>query len=189
MLSAEEIRGLFGELEFLRTLYRDHLAEKEAVEAWCGPDRLHQDFIFGNTAVETKALSGRERSAVRISSEDQLESLCDDLFLTIFRLSDMPESDRALSLNDAVRRIESELSDADAIEELSVRLGAYGYVEMREYDVPKFLVTAQNTYRVTEGFPRLIRSVVPDGVARVNYDIELEKIAPFECETTRIWGK
>ena len=189
LLSAEEIRGLFGELQFLRLLYQEHLGEKDAVEAWCGPDRIQQDFIFGNTAVETKALSGRERSAVRISSEDQLEALCDNFFLTVFRLSDMPESDRALSLNEAVRRIESELSDADALEGFGDRLGAYGYVEMREYDKPKFIVSAQQTYRVADGFPRLIRSALPEGIARVNYDIELEKIAPFECETEQIWGE
>jgi len=188
LLSAEEIRGLFGELQFLRMLYREQLDEKTAVEAWCGPDRIQQDFIFGNTAVEIKTLSGRERSAVRISSEDQLEALCDDFFLMVFRLSDMPESERALSLNEAVRRIESELSDADTLEELGVRLGAYGYVEMREYDKPRFVVSGQHTYRVVDGFPRLIRSAMPDGIARVSYDIELEKIAPFACDTAQIWG-
>lgn len=45
-----------------------------AVEAWLGPEKSHQDFIFGNTAVEIKSLSGTERSTVRISSEDQLKS-------------------------------------------------------------------------------------------------------------------
>lgn len=188
MLSTEEIRGLFGELQFLRMLYQGPLDQTAAVDAWCGPDRIHQDFIFGDIAVETKALSGRERSAVRISSEDQLETLCDNLFLTVFRLSDMPESDQALSLNEAVRRIEGELSDSDVLEAFGEKLGAYGYVEMREYDKPRFIVTAQQTYRVEDDFPRLIRSALPDGIARLSYDIELEKIAPFECETEDIWG-
>lgn len=188
LLSAEEVRGLFGELHFLRELYRQHLPPTAAIQAWCGPERVHQDFIFGNTAVETKALSGRERNSVRISSEDQLESVCDDLFLTIFRLGDLPDSDRALSLNDAVHRIEGELVDAEALEEFSSRLAAYGYVEMREYDQPRFVVTAQNTFRVSSDFPRLTRSSVPDGIARVSYEVELEKIAPFECETAEIWG-
>ena len=40
-----------------------------------------QDFIFDNTALEVKTLSGRERNSVRISSEDQLDSLNDRLFL------------------------------------------------------------------------------------------------------------
>lgn len=188
MLSPEEIRGLFAELQFLRSLYQDHLPEKAALDAWCGPEGGHQDFIFGNTAIETKALSGRERSTVRISSEDQLEAVCDNLYLTIFRLSDMPESDTARSLNDAVKQVERELSDAEALEEFYSRLVAYGYVEMREYDKPKLVVTGQRTYQVGEDFPRLIRSQISDGVTRVNYEIELEKIAPFECDTAAIWG-
>jgi len=188
LLSAEEIRGLFGELLFLRSLYQNHLDQKAAIEAWCGPDRTHQDFIFGNTAVEVKSLSGRERSTVRISSEDQLESLCDDLFLMIYRLSDMPDSDRSLSLNGLMHLIENELTDATAIEELPKRLASYGYVEMREYDQPVFVVTAQHAYRLADGFPRLVRSDLQDGIVRVRYEIELEKIAAFECDPTQAWG-
>ncbi len=187
MLSPEEIRGLFAELQFLRSLYQK-LPQKAAVDAWCGPDGIHQDFIFGDTAVETKAVSGRERSTVRISSEDQLESTCDKLFLTIFRLSEMPESDRALSLNDQVRLIESELTDSEALEEFWVRLGACGYVDMREYDTPKLVVTGQRVFEVRDGFPRLIRSRLPTGIARVGYEIQLETLTPFECTADRIWG-
>lgn len=187
LLSLEEIYGLFAELQFLRLLYRKHLPEKTALDAWCGPDGVHQDFIFGNTAVEIKALSGMERSTVRISSEDQLEALCDNLFLTVFRLNAMSESDRARSLNEAVRQVEGELSDASALEKFSTQLAAYGYVELREYDEPRLLVTGQRTYRVTEKFPRIVRSGLPAGLTRLRYAIELEAIAQFECETAEIW--
>ena len=187
VLSMEEVRGLFAELQFLRSLYRNCLSEKAAVDAWSGPDGVHQDFIFRNTAVEVKGLSGRERSAVRISSEDQMEALCDNLYLFVMRLSEMPDSDRAFSLNDAVRRITAELTDGEALEQMSARLAAYGYVELREYDEPKLLVAGQRCFKVVDGFPRLIRSALPEGVLRVAYDVELEKIAPFECDMGRIW--
>lgn len=187
LLSAEEIKGLFSELVFLRSLYQDHLDQKSAIDAWVGPERSHQDFIFGNTAVEVKSLSGRERSTVRISSEDQLESLCDNLFLMIYRLSDMPGSDSSLSLNKLVHLIEYELADSSAIEELQKRLTSYGYVEMREYDKPEFVVTSQHAYCVIEGFPRLIRSDLPSGILRLGYEIELEKIKRYECELDNIW--
>src|SRR3546814_19068659 len=74
-LSIEEVRGLFAEIVFLTELIDRQMSSSDAVEAWLGPERSHQDFIFGNTAVEVKSLSGAERSSVRISSEDQLESL------------------------------------------------------------------------------------------------------------------
>ena len=188
LLSVEEIYGLFAEIQFLRLLYRKCLPEKAALVAWCGPDGAHQDFIFGNTAVETKALSGMERSAVRISSEDQLETLSDNLFLTVFRLNAIPESDHALSLNEAVRGVEGELSVPSALEKFATQLAAYGYVELRDYDEPRLVVTGQRTYRVTGTFPRIVRSKLPEGLTRVGYAIELEAIAQFECETAEIWG-
>ncbi|MGH8548364.1 MAG: PD-(D/E)XK motif protein [Methylococcales bacterium] len=188
LLSPEEIRGLFAELLFLRSLYHSHLAEKSAIEAWCGAEGVHQDFVFGNTAVEIKSLSGKERSTVRISSEDQLEGLSDNLFLMLFRLNDMPDSDRALSLNEAVHRIEIELTDASRLEDFSSKLAAYGYVPIQEYDLPKLQVISTHAYRVTEDFPRLIRGRLPEGVTRVSYEIALEKIAPFEVAEEQIFG-
>lgn len=187
VLSAEEVRGLFCELLFLRSLYQDHLDERVAIEAWCGPDGTHHDFIFGNKAVEIKSLSGKERNTIIISSEDQLESLCDDLFLLVYRLNDMPDSDRSLSLNGLVRSIEKELTDATAIEEFSVRLASYGYVEMREYDRPEFFVAARYAFHVTDDFPRLVRSNLPGGIVRLRYEIELEKVTEFQCDPERIW--
>ena len=74
-LSADGVRGLFAELLFLGELIDRKMPSKDAVDAWLGPERFHQDFIFGNTAVEVKSLSGAERNSVRISSEDQLESI------------------------------------------------------------------------------------------------------------------
>lgn len=189
LLSPEEIRGLFAELLFLRSLYQGNLSEKTAMQAWCGVEGVHQDFIFGNTAVEVKSLSGKERNTVHISSENQLEGLSDNLFLMIFRLNDMPDSDRALSLNDAVRRIENELTDSGALEDFSAKLAGYGYIPLQEYDLPKLQINSTHTYRVTEDFPRLIRSGLPEGVTRVSYEIELEKISLFEVDTEHIFRR
>lgn len=188
LLSPEEIRGLFGELLFLRTLYLKHMDPVSAMDAWGGPEGAHQDFIFQNTAVEVKALSGKERSTVRISSEDQLEALCDNLYLLIYRLSDLPDSDQAISLNGLVHKIEAELAEAEALETFFHRLAVYGYVEMVEYDKPQFVVMNRRGYRVDEEFPRLVRSGLPDGVVRLSYELELEKIGAFECDPDEIGG-
>ena len=188
MLTPAEVRGVFGELQLLRSLYRQ-LPAMTAIEAWCGPNGGHQDFIFGDTAVETKTISGRERNTVRISSEDQLESSCNYLFLTIFRLVESEESSLALSLNDAVRLVESELTDPPVLEEFWNRLGASGYTDIKHYDVPKFIVAGQRLFRVSDSFPRLIRSRLPTGITKVSYDIQLEDVETFECPLEQIWRK
>ena len=189
LLSPDEVRGLFGELDVLRRLYRDTLPQAAAMDAWVGPDDSHQDFIFGDRAIEVKSLSGRERSIVRISSEDQLESTLPELFLLTQRLSDMPDADQALSLNGMVRLIESELSMPDAIEQFGDKLAGMGYTPLVEYDRPRFLVSGLQGYRVADGFPRLIRSEVPTGVTKVAYEIMLEAIAPFVCDNVDMFGR
>lgn len=189
LLSPEEVRGLFGELHVLRMLYQDTLSQAAAVDAWCGPDDSHQDFIFGNRAIEVKSLSGRERSSVRISSEDQLESLAEELFLLTQRLSDMPDADQALSLNGMVALIERELSDAEAIEQFADKLAGMSYAPLIEYDAPRFIVSGLQGYRVTSLFPRLIRSELPHGVTKVTYDIMMEAIAPFVCDETDMFRR
>lgn len=181
VLSAEEVRGLFAELQFLLDLYRSRLPHGEAVNAWCGADRVQQDFIFRDNAIEVKSLSGKERNSVRISSEDQLETLSSRLFLEVYRLTDLPESPDGLSLNDLVRLIEGELTDAEAVEAFTLKLAAAGYAPLRDYDAPVFVVSEIRTFRVAEGFPRLVRSTLPQGIARLSYDLELESIERFEC--------
>ncbi|MEZ5367527.1 MAG: PD-(D/E)XK motif protein [Bryobacterales bacterium] len=188
LLTPEELRGLFAELLFLRAMYRTNTDHAAAVQSWCGPEGLHQDFVFADRAVEIKAVSGRERSAVRISSEDQLETACERLFLMIYRLSEMPDSEQAISLNQLVQLVESEIQDAAAREDLSAKLAACGYVELREYDTPRLLVTGQRAYRVLDDFPRLVRSGLPQGIARVGYEIEFESMARFECEPDTVWS-
>lgn len=187
-LSAEEIRGLFAELTFLLELIERQPTSTAAVEAWLGPEKSHQDFIFGNTAVEIKSLSGTERSAVRISSEDQLESLNDALFLRIYRLSNLPDAVGAQSLNEIVAAVQAQLAEAEAVEAFDRKLVVHGYAPLPDYDEPRFVVSDIRSYHVSEGFPRLMRSQLPTGVDRVGYDIRLETMAPYECDGATVFG-
>lgn len=187
-LTIEEVRGLFAEIVFLTELIDREMSSIAAVEAWLGPERSHQDFIFGNTAVEVKSLSGSERNSVRISSEDQLESLNDALFLRIYRLSALSDVTTARSLNEIVAAVQSSLDEASALEAFEQKLVAHGYAPLPAYDEPRFSISDVRSYRVDPDFPRLIRSKLPTGIANVAYDIKLESIAPYECDGTVIFG-
>ncbi len=188
-LSAEEVRGLFSELKFLQQMLNKADTELAALEAWLGPETSHQDFIFSDTAVEVKSLSGRERNTVTISSEDQLESLNSSLFLKIYRLIDMPDSKVSTSLNELVKAVEEALTEAEAIEMFDTKLAKAGYVQMLAYDKPKFVVAEEQAYRVEGEFPRIVRSELNTGLARVGYEIKLESIQEYLCSDKDVWGK
>lgn len=185
-LSDEEVRGLWAELQYLRALYATRLTQSETVGAWTGADMVQQDFIFGNTAVEVKSLFGRDRNTVRISSEDQLATVVDELFLVIHRLTVADPASGGVSLNALVSNIEDEISDADVLELFSQKLADFGYAPVPAYDTPDFVVTQRQTYRVEGEFPRLVRAELPEGITRVSYQIELEALTGFETDNDEV---
>lgn len=185
-LSDEEVRGLWAELQYMRALYASRLTTTDAVDAWTGAEQLQQDFIFDNTAVEVKSLLGRDRNTVRISSEDQLATIVDDIFLVTHRLTVAADGSGALSLNALVEVIEDELDDAHAFELFSQKLADFGYLPIAAYATPKFVVAERQTYRVEGDFPRLVRAELPSGIARVSYEIELEAIKDFETDDDEV---
>lgn len=185
VLSPEEVRGLFAELHFLRHLYKKG-KPAAALDAWCGPDGTQQDFIYGDIAIEIKSISGQERNSVYISSEDQLETTCENLFLVVYRLGNMPGAEQAMSLNDLVAVMEKELNATGMADRFLVKLGTYGYVRIDEYDRPQLTVLEQRFFHVMDDFPRIIRSELADGLTAVRYQIQLEKIKNFECKARDI---
>ena len=73
LLSPEEVKGLLGEMYYLK----EHLAPvygvEKAVLSWTGPRKLPQDFIYEDTWHEVKTISSG-KSEIRISSIEQLDS-------------------------------------------------------------------------------------------------------------------
>ena len=189
ILSAEEVRGLFGELVFFQQLLGFHKDEMDAVRSWEGPEGTHQDFIFNNVAVEVKAISGRERNSIQISSEDQLETLNDRLYLRLFRFTEMPDSEKAQSLNDLVRTIEEQFSDPAALGEFQDKLATAGYVTLDEYNNPQLITSDERTYLVKDTFPKIVRSSLSSGISKVRYAIGLPEIEEFIVVNETIWGQ
>lgn len=189
ILSVEEQRGLFCEIRYIQSLLDGTLSQKESIGAWRGPYRQQQDFIYFDRAVEIKSLYGNTRNAIHISSEDQLETTCPKLFLSVYRLAEQSPSDRALSLNDLVRKVYSSLIDDEAIDMFSEKLAAAGYVELKEYNSPTLIVTGINVYRIEENFPRITRSSLPSAILKVSYDLQLHEISKYQCPANELMEK
>ena len=85
--------------------------------------------------------------------------------------------------------IDRQMSSSDAVEAFDRKLVAHGYAPLPDYDEPRFVVSDVRSYRVGDGFPRLMRSQLPPGIANVAYDIRLETIAPYKCDEASIFGE
>lgn len=62
-LSAEDVRGLFAEIVFLTELIDREMPSNAVVEAWLGPERSHQDFIYPSRAPNGAASAFRRNTS------------------------------------------------------------------------------------------------------------------------------
>jgi len=180
LLSANEIQGLFAELSFIAYLLANRsYAETIVIGGWLGPERTQHDFVLDDTAIEVKSVGGNQRGKVRISSEDQLQTHLSKLYLQVYFLSEVESMNVGESLNAIARRIYAQIVDGEAKELFELKLNTARYIDIADYDLPLFRVNDTRTYLVADGFPRITRDSLPEGVETVSYDLVLASIDRF----------
>ncbi len=182
LLSSREVRGLFAELEFVHkglTEYGDQLA---VLEGWQGPLDEPQDFVLGDFAVEVKSLTGLQKDKVKISSEHQLVTHLDNLFLHVIYLAEFHDCKKGRSLNTQVEVVRDSIKDPEHRDIFDFRLYESGYLELKDYDAPCYSVTKEESFHVREGFPRISPEDLVSGVSGVTYDLDLKSLVGYVCE-------
>jgi len=179
-LSAQEIQGLFGELQFLEEcIDGQHVSVQAAIEGWQGSMGAPHDFIFGQSAVEIKSISGSYADSVKISTESQLTTHLETLHLRIVFLAVDTDCKTGLSLNDFIIRLKEKISDSDLVSTFEEKLAEVGYMDIPEYDLPCFSVVRTRTYQVRDGFPRITPESLEHGISGVSYCIAFGSIAEY----------
>jgi len=190
LLSAQEVQGLFGELKFLEECIEEkHVSIQAAIEGWQGPLGAPHDFIFGQSAVEMKSISGSQADSVRISSESQLITHLETLHMRVVFLAQDTDCRMGLSLNDLIRQLREKIRDNDLISTFDSRLFEVGYIDIPEYDFPCFSVTQIRTYEIREGFPRITPESLFSGISEVSYSISFSSIAEYICNSFAPGGR
>ncbi len=180
LLTAHEIQGLYCELSFIEQCIDDvNLDISILINGWEGPKSGPNDFILGDFAVEIKSISGSQKNTVRISSEDQLSSHLDKLYLAVFILSEYHSGTTGTSLNTIARRVRDKIRDDGIRDEFDFRLSETGYIELEEYDLPLYEVRKRMVYEVREGFPRIVPNALSEGLSNVSYDLSLSAVKAY----------
>ena len=187
LLSPEAIKGLIGELLFIKNTLAPQFGWAEAMSFWTGPLGAPQDFAVYDTAVEVKAQSGSSKPYIQISSLEQMEAQLPSFYLIVNTLATIePEHDEAFTLNSLIADIRNELSSTDDMtrELFESLIFQVGYIQLEQYDTPSYRCVASRSFRVSDDFPRLMVSNVPSGITKANYQISLDSCMPFEKELT-----
>lgn len=188
-LSPEAELGLAGELFFMARLLDAKVSHESVLSGWVGPDDAPQDFLLGDGAIEVKATMSSSGFPVKIGSLEQLDdTVACPLFLAAVRFaageggSTLPEM-----VADVERRLEGEPGAANFLRE---RLMVAGYSEVHAGQYTRrFDPKDRRVLSVSEGFPRLTPGVVPAGVTRAVYEINLDHAGDFLRDLDEVLSK
>lgn len=185
ILSFEEIKGLIGELHFLKNYLFTEIGIDNSLKAWTGPELLKQDFILNNTWFEIKTVTS-SASSVKISSIEQLDSKKNG-FLIVNRMDKTGRLDNdRLTLNILYNQILKILETTNQKDIFENILYEFGYINRKEYDLVCFRYLGRSSYIVNSIFPCIKRENLSIDILNAKYDLSLVGLKSFEILSSKL---
>lgn len=180
-MSLRERLGLLGELVLIKAILdKGRALPGQLMRGWRGPDGDATDIAVNGLRFEVKAQLATSAPRLRITSLDQLDSPDDSLVVLWHRFS---RADQGSSLGALVDAIGYELASSHRDQlEFQRKLLLSGFDPGADYVDEPFSLDRRTAFRVSEGFPRLVRGNVPEGITEVRYDIACSQLADFEID-------
>jgi hypothetical protein len=179
LLDAHEIRGLYAELIFLHSELLPRFGPA-SIQSWKGPSGFPQDFAADNKIFEIKSHLVGAPQSIRVASPTQLWVDSTALYLCLYHLAEVSSGGKSLgSLVDDITAVLG--VHAVATEEFEEKLSSLGYLDLPEYRTNTFIVVKQDSFRVVDGFPRIVPSGLIAGIQDVTYAIQLSALLPFSA--------
>ena len=178
ILSEPEIKGLIGELLFIRDFLLPKMPVTKAIGAWGGAEKNRKDFAFDLEWYEVKTIDfGKE--TVRISSIEQLDSPVEGT-LVVYQLERMTEEYVGVTLNKLVGEIMKIITSVNDKDILVSKLRDVGYTYHPKYDEYVYELRTVDEYNVNSEFPRISRENIPVAIAKASFDLILSEISSYK---------
>ena len=178
-LSSSEVKGLIGELCFLKMRMIPTYGEEKALDSWSGIEMTDRDFTCEDTWYEVKStVSGS--SCVRISSVEQLDVDVEG-HLVVVTLDKTSNADSSrITLNNMYHILIETFSSLVLQEEFKSRMLRYGYYEDEKYNQYVFKLNGITEYKVGIQFPCIRKRNIPEATKNITYDLSLAAIEKFK---------
>jgi hypothetical protein len=177
-LSEMSIKGLIGELLFLKHAFTLYCSQSEAISAWTGTEPTKKDFTFNDYWYEIKVSSNQQ---VTISSFDQLESKYNG-YLVVTRFEKLSPKGMGISLNKLVEDILSQISLQTDRDSFFIKLIDADYYKSDYYDDFIYQVIETNLYEINEKFPKIEKDKLDNRIVEVKYTIDLTGLKNIPLE-------
>jgi hypothetical protein len=185
IIDKRQLKGLIGELIFLKNYLLENYKVEEALSFWKAPLQSVQDFEMNSTAVEVKTKSSV--NSITISSQEQLYCELDHLLLYVVTLGESTKlTNESFNIYDIISQVHSKirLENPLFLDTFDNLLLLYGFIGLEEYSEHYFLYIADEFYRVIEGFPRI--GSLPNGVDKLTYRINLDTCKDFLLDSATL---
>jgi len=185
-LSPEAEVGLVGELTIFGNLLDAGVSPISVVEAWLGPIGGIQDFQLGTGAIEVKATLSNNGFPAKIGFLEQLDDTSKSpLYLVGVRFSIAAGGHTLGEMATHLLERLSATSGAATVFVDSLLAAGLPPTHYGHY-VRHFVPIACKVFEVGEGFPRFVPGNVADAVRRVQYELDLDKIAGDGLDITEV---
>lgn len=179
LLSKSVIRGLIGELYFLKSYMLNKYGLLESINAWVGPKKYKRDFEPNSIWYEVKTKSTSSNS-VKITSVAQLDVEIDGKLAVISMDSTEMIDDKSYNLNSIVQEVFTIYDDLELLDLLKLRLDEMGYHYDPEYDSYNYLITKMDIFEITKDSEILRQKYLPASITEVSYRIDLNYLVKFK---------
>lgn len=175
LLTHSVIKGLIGEIHFLKEYLIPKYGQEIAVNSWIGPDKADQDFVCNNTWYEVKSTdSGSE--GINITSVEQLDMQINGELVIVYLDKTSSADNFKITLNKIYKEVHDLLKDVNLKNKLSTILLNLGYFPRPEYDEPAFKLTKVNRFLVDSNFPSIRRKNIPQAIINSKYLLSISAI-------------
>lgn len=179
ILAFSEMLGLIGELMFLHKYFFKKYSIEDSIKSWSGTEKTKKDFSINEEWFEIKTTSS-SKGRIRVTSLEQLESSGNDKGnLAVLQLERMSGSYVGISLNQLVNQIANDIGSNPSFKLFQSKLDSSGYQYHDDYDDYRFSITSFRRYSISDGFPKLLKENVPDGVVSATYEIDIHMLSEF----------
>lgn len=180
LLSESELKGLFGEIYFLKNRLIGKYGVEKAVAGWTGPAKTDRDFVYDDLWYEVKTTNPGAPS-LKISSIEQLDTDNEGRIVWV-------EAERTSSLDPLAKTIPCLIAETksvldgfpEALQIFSMRILEAGFVDRKEYEDIHFACRDIKTFSVVPGFPRIRRKDIDTGIISASYDISIAQINTYK---------
>ena len=178
ILSEPEVKGLIGELLFIKDHLFPKVGKTKAIGAWSGAEKTRKDFAFDHEWYEVKTID-YGKDTVHISSIEQLDSPIEGS-LVIFQVERMAEEYDGVSLNKLVTGILNQITSVYDKDVFTSKLQDAHYSYSPKYDEYVYELRTVDEYLVTANFPRITRASISPAIAKASFDITIAEILPHK---------